>query len=230
MKAMASVKLKPYSPIKPGRWLGFFLWAVFVIGGCAIAWELIQVYTGIGIEARTFGLDGSKWLALLGGWGAILGALISARLTLHNAVKQHTITTLLQMRMSETYIGRVSKVGGVYFPPGAKGIYLVREGAFTEPHKDDHLADLTYVLNYLEFIASAIRYGDLDEGLMRETLRGIVCNLFECGQHYIRHRRKSGENGPNPLLFEHLEWLYRRWFVKDYKRPWLIKPEHLRIK
>lgn len=226
---MASVKLKPHHPIKPGHWLGFFIAAVAVIGVACMAWELWQMSRNISSTERTFGFDGTKWLAFLGGWGAILGALISARITLRNGVKQHTITTLLQMRMSETYIGRVSRVGAVYFPPGEAGIYLVREGAFTQPNDSDRLADLTYVLNYLEFIASAIRYGDLDEGLMKETLRGIVCNLFECGQHYIRNRRKIGQNGGNPLLYEHLEWLYRRWFIEKYRKPWLIRPEHLSI-
>lgn len=177
---------------------------------------------GLEVADRTFGLDGAKWLAFLGGWGAILGALTSAKITLRNAIKQHTIDTLLQMRMSETYIGRVMRVAAVYFPPEG-GLYLVREAALSKPEKGDRLADLSYVLNYLEFIASAIRYGDLDEDLMRESLRGMLCNNFECGHSYIIHRRENGEFGPNPLLFEHLEWLYRRWYVEKYKKKWITR-------
>lgn len=174
-------------------------------------------------EIRTFGFDGSKWLAFLGGWGAILGALTSARLALRNAIKQHTIDTLLQMRMSETYISRVSKVGAAYFPP--EGVYLVRNEALRNPQKGDRIPELSYVLNYLEFISSAIRYGDLDEDLMRESLRGILCNLYECGHSYIVHRRMNGANGPNPLMYEHLEWLYRRWYVEEYRSKWLVRFE-----
>lgn len=220
---MASPKAKPYNPLKPGLWLGFFFWLVFVTGGSSAIWELYQTQSGVEMGGRTFGLDGAKWLAFLGGWGAILAAITTARITIKNAIKQHTITTLLQMRMSETYMQRARVVGRTYFPP--EGIYLVRDEAGAKPEKGDSIPELSYVINYLEFVASAIRYGDLDEGLMRESLRGLVCNLFECARPFIKYLRESGERGPNPLLFEHLEWLYQRWYIEEYRRTWLYRYE-----
>lgn len=222
-KVMASPKAKPYYPLKPGLWLGFFFILIFGAGAIAALWELYQTHETISIEKRTFGLDGSRWLAFLGGWGAILAAIATARITIRNAIKQHTINTLLQMRMSETYMQRAWVVARSYFPP--EGIYLVRDDAGINPVEEDCLPELTYVINYLEFISSAIRYGDLDEGLMKESLRGLLCNLFECAHPYIQHLRNSGATSYNPLLFEHLEWLYRRWYIEDYRRKWLIRQE-----
>lgn len=220
---MASPKAKPHYPVKPGYWLGFFNGAVLLVGAGVAAWEFQQLIAGVDINARTFGLDGAKWLAFLGGWGAISGAITTARITLKNAIKQHTMTTLLQMRMSETYMVRARNVGATYFPPD--GIYLVRDAAGPSPSASDQIPDLTYVLNYLEFIASAIRYGDLDELLMKESLRGLICNLFECARPLIHYWRSSGHTSPNPLLFEHLEWLYIRWYIEKYRRPWLVRLE-----
>ena len=219
---MASRKRPPYNPIKPGYWLGFFFWAVILVGVAAAGLELMQALQKVDVDDRFFGFDGTKWLAFLGGWGAIVGALTSARIAIQNTVKQHTITTLLQMRMSETYMLRAQEVSKRYLISG--GIFLVTPEEAKNSSPEAKIGELTYVLNYLEFIASAIRYGDLDESLMRESLRGMVCNNFETAHTLIQHKRQDGvRNGSNPNLYEHLEWLYRRWFDAKLQKTWLYR-------
>ena len=88
----------------------------------------------------------------------------------------------------------------------------------------DVLEDVTYLLNYYEFIASAIRYGDLDEKLLKESLRGMLCNTYELTRDLISYRRTKSRM-PNLLLYEHLEWLYLRWFIHEYQRPVLTRIE-----
>lgn len=179
----------------------------------------MQTFKKVCVNDRTFGFDGTKWLAFLGGWGAIVGALTSARIAIQNTVKQHTITTLLQMRMSETYMLRAQEVSKRYLTAG--GIFLVTPEEAKNSPPEAKISELSYVLNYLKFIASAIRYGDLDESLMKESLRGMVCNNFETAHDLILHKRTDGmRSGRNPNLYEHLEWLYRRWFDKDLQKEW----------
>lgn len=125
------------------------------------------------------------------------------------------------MRLSETYMGRVTKVNARYHTP--RGIYYVTDEECKTRPPEACLAELSYLLNYFEFIASAIRYGDLDENLLKQTLRGIICTNFEIAHGLIIYSRKNAESGENPRLFEHLEWLYRRWFVQSLKREWLAR-------
>lgn len=214
---MVLPKYKPANPIKPGLWLGFFFWLTMVVGVAVIIAEYPWIVKEESIDNRFFRLDGSKWLAFLGGWGAILGALTTARITLKNAIKQHTMTTLLQMRMSETYMQRARKVSERYLSSNGE-IYILDTENIRNPKPEDCIPELLYVLNYLEFISSAIRYGDLDENLMNESLRGMLCNNYECARALIHERRTLGQGRSNPLLFEHIEWLYLRWFDEKYQR------------
>ena len=218
---MESLKVHPHNPIKPGFWLGFFFWVSFV----SILPILIVEYPWIVAEGeddlRWFKLDGAKWLAFLGGWTALMGVLTSARISLQNTIKQHTINTLLQMRLSETYMLRAQKLTQRYFK--SHGIYYVtQEECETEP-PEACFVEMTYILNYLEFIASAIRYGDLDEKMMKESLRGMLCNNYEAARLLIKHRRKSAQSGINEKLYEHLEWLAMRWTVERLKKPLLVR-------
>src|SRR5690625_469057 len=109
---MAWSESKPSTPIKPGRWLGFFFWSILIAGLLVIAAELVDAKP---VDERPFGFDSTKWLTFLAGWGTILGAFTTARVMLNNAIKQHTISTLLEMRMSEAYMSRSKKVGDRYY-------------------------------------------------------------------------------------------------------------------
>ena len=107
---MVSSRRKPINPVKPGRWLGFFFWVILVAGLLVILIELVDIKP---VDERMFGFDATKWLTFLAGWGTILGAFTTARIMLNNAIKQHTIATLLEMRMSEAYMSRSKSVGAV---------------------------------------------------------------------------------------------------------------------
>lgn len=221
---MVSSKYKPTNPIKPGRWLGFFFWTVLAIGAAVILLECPWLLGAKELDKRTFGFDAAKWLAFLGGWGAILAAITTARVMLNNAIKQHTMTTLLEMRMSEAYMSRSKSVGKRFYSD--EGIYVITKDVVERNAPEDVLIDVTYLLNYYEFIASAIRYGNLDETLMKESLRGMVCNTYELSREFIDFRRKRSAT-PNLMLYEHLGWLYLRWYIGKYKRKALSRLDRI---
>lgn len=78
---------------------------------------------------------------------------------------------------------------------------------------------ITYILNYLEFIAVGIRSGDLDEWVMRRTIRGMVCNLEVALRIYIQESQKIKNLPPRWKVwkprkrkaFEHVSWLAKKW-------------------
>jgi hypothetical protein len=77
-------------------------------------------------------------------------------------------------------------------------------------------AGLRYLLNFYEFMAKGIRAGDLDEDLIRGTLRGTVVACYNDGKH-LRALARNGVQTqgpdfapPQPAAFEHLDWLVIR--------------------
>lgn len=80
--------------------------------------------------------------------------------------------------------------------------------------KLEGIAGIRYLLNYYEFMAKGIRIGDLDEELLRGTLRGGVVSLYRDTQiyrHFIQVGNKNQHQGPiqlpQRLAYEHLTWL-----------------------
>lgn len=213
---MASLNtVHPHNPKKPGLWLGFFI-AVTIASAILVVFGEYP-WKPVANDTRWFKFDGGNWLAFFAGLTALLGALSSSWINLHNAIKQHTINTLLQMRMSETYMARVERLNKRY-GAGAAIYFISKQECETNP-PEACFGDMIFVLNYLEFIASAIRAGDLNEKLMYDSLRGMVCNNFEVARELIKHRRHAAVGGYNEKLFEHLEWLQRRWYVERLSRP-----------
>ena len=93
------------------------------------------------------------------------------------------------------------EVNARYFSPDMK-LYKLTEQERLAKEPDAKLAELGYCLNYLEFISAAVKSADLDEKLMRQTLRGMSCNFYEVAEDYIASTRQN-----SPLSFEHLAWL-----------------------
>lgn len=77
---------------------------------------------------------------------------------------------------------------------------------------------LQYILNYLEFVAVGIRQGELDEALMKQTLRGIVVNVRDFAKPYIAFQRGVSDGKvERPKYLEHFLWLDARWRMKSEK-------------
>lgn len=214
-------RLKEIDPPVPGFWLGIFMWVSLAVL-LAIAyydfnnrdWPVLQIVGGT-----------TNWVAATGAWLALAGWIIGVKTSLRNSVKQHTITTLLQMRMSETYMERAEPVNKKYL--SSDGIYPVTPREIWENRPDSYLAEMTYVLNYLEFLSSAVRHRDLDEKLLNDSLRGMLCNTYEIAHVLISYKRLNGDffgmGKRNPKLYEHLEWLYNRWFDPKLQKEWLTR-------
>ena len=65
---------------------------------------------------------------------------------------------------------------------------------------------LRYVLNYYEYIAVGIKFGDLSEDVLRETLRGNMRRTTKKFLLYIGERQRVDGN-----TYANLMWLYKRW-------------------
>lgn len=212
-------------PKKPGSALGFLLSGIAIVFLTLVLYESWHNAKG---SKSLFDLGKQEWCALIAVVFATVGWIVSAWVTLINAVKQHTINTLLQMRMSEVFIENSSKVNARYL--SKDGVYVLQNKEIEDKSESACLKELLYILNYLEFIASAIRHGELDEKLMKESLRGMFCSTYEASKNLIDRLRApdTNKNGAvNSKVYEHILWLYSLWYDPRLQRKTLIREDVL---
>lgn len=195
---------KPARPaIKPSLWLGFLLaamWLVFA-GFCLWQWKYVPP------EAK-HNLGPQQWVVAFAAITAMSGWIVASVITVRNTVKQHTISTLLQSRLSATYMTYADKVSGHYIA------YDLERKACPSlakaPTDGIDEAALRYILNYFEFIAIGIRKGDLDEAMMKDSLRSILMKNVAMSRQWIDDCRSK-----SPRLYRHLAWLHSRWLPEE---------------
>lgn len=163
----------------------------------------------------------SNWLFLIGVVSAITGWIVSGYITLRNSIKQHTINTLLQSRLSATYMAEARHINKTFFNPGM-GKEPVELSKLIDPDNVDDRAAVDYVLNYFEFLAVGIRHGDLDKNVLKHTMRGILVRLYEKMELYLKYMREDdGKVVRKPTQLEHLTWLYNEW--KDEEKSFISR-------
>lgn len=213
-------------PRKPSFWLGFLLLAVLWAFLILVLNERSMLPFGWGFTKSDF-KSAQDWIALVAALIAVVGFVVSAMVSINNSVKQHTIKLLLESRLSEIYMQHAAVINSTFLSPA--GIICVTE---EEVRNGFRRESISYILNYLEFLAVGIKNGELDERLMRKTLRGMVCNVYEALELYVAVRQKG--TGPrrffgllaprNTATFENLRWLYKYWYVKRLEKPKVLRP------
>ena len=178
---------------RPIRVLGLLLAAV--LGGFSgfVFWQIL-------LPEAALKLNAGQWLVAVAALTAVIGWMSNGIVTVRNSVKQHTVNTLLQSRLSTAYTQKADVVSKAFSPQGQ--IRTLTKEQF-EAHDED-VRSLIYCLNYLEYIALGIRHGDLDEDLMRGSVRGFVIRLSEVAEILLCEQGES-------QTYEHLKWLLARW-------------------
>lgn len=200
MKDLATLNLAARLK-KPSYVLGFVFLGVVLTTAGFMYWQLWTLDS-----SHEWKLKPEHQIAALGVVAAVLGVLIAGWLSLHNSIRQHTITTLLDSRLSETYMRYADILSRHYSDYEARREKnpALREGP---TDKVDILA-LRYILNYFEFIAIGVKRGDFDEETLRDSLRSILRKNVTMSMAWIRL-----EQSKNPRLYTNLMWLFHRWAI-----------------
>lgn len=197
MKDLATPKLAVRLK-KPSHVLGF----VFVVAVCAtVTFYVWQFRLESGHEWK---LKPEHQIAASGVVVAVIGVLIAGWLSIHNSIRQHTIATLLDSRLSETYM-RYADILSRHYSDYEKRRAVNPALRENPTDKVDVLA-LRYILNYFEFIAIGVKRGDFDEETLRDSLRSILRKNVTMSMAWIRL-----EQSGNARLYTNLLWLYHRW-------------------
>lgn len=185
---------------KPGQVLGFVLYGSMILG---CAWLLVHFVPSNYEWAAAVQIHQTGRVGFAVGYLAYLAALWSARTAVVNMVRQHTVNTLLQSRLSDVFIERGEAVSA--------GIALHAKHKSSEaPHvRYVPIASLRYILNFYEYVAVGIKYGDLDEDVMYDTLRSAVMSLCTYFSAYIESEQRT-----NSRYFCNLIDLRNRWALR----------------
>lgn len=173
---------------------------------------------------QTFSGVAATIVAMVGVVSAIATFILNARAQRRAQRKQHTISILLEMRLSERFATLHSQRSTV-FPEYQDVLFEDWNAARIAKPRDDSTAAiktesslnagahaLTSLLNYYEFLAVGIIQKDLDPDLLKNTLRGIMCNLVDDSRLLIAAMRAR-----NPKTYEHLVQLYDDWRIPGSK-------------
>ncbi len=173
---------------------------------CAAALILISAVFGLAklipvfdpSDARTFGVA-SAAAGLLAVCAAAFGWVVAAWMTYRNARVQHTLTFVASRYSNDTF----SK-NAALFNDNLRGRRVDR-ALITElmASKDETeiltLQAVRYMVNYFEFIAVGVICGDLDEQIVRKTLRGNLIHYADRCMPWILELQAD-----NPQTLEHL--------------------------
>jgi len=141
---------------------------------------------------------------------AAMGWMVTSMVTIRNSVKQHTINTLLQTRLSSTYMAEADQINKFFAGKGYSAGACAPLSVIESDEKT--LKAIDYILNFLEFMAVGIKHGDLQEMVLKDAMRGIVVTFTKITQRYIDHCRGVGPGKiERPRAYQNLLWLRDRW-------------------
>ena len=111
---------------------------------------------------------------------------------------------LLQSRLSTAYQQKMQEAIKVY--PATPKLSKIVLGDWNDPNKISAIEGFKYLLNFFEFMAIGIHAGDLDEKMLRESLKSILITLTYVAEEYIKFVRID-----STFTYERLLWLKKRW-------------------
>lgn len=215
--------------MKPRTLLVFLLLLVPLLVVCLVCEEL-SWHWGYdptkGSSVAFFGLDRQGWGVVITAAAAVCGWICTSLVAIQNSVKQHTVNTLLQSRLSVKFLENGDKINTLLIRDGVRKPLSTAD--CNDPARFGELEALRYMLNYYEFIAVGVRQGDLHEPLLKHTIRGIVCGLTITTRKYIELSREAEHarlaqlkdyevQREGPRTYRNLLWLYHKW--KDPSDP-----------
>jgi hypothetical protein len=91
--------------------------------------------------------------------------------------------------------------------------YAISEG---KEIKFPVVESIQYVANFYEFLAAAIKQGDLDDNLLHSTIGNIVLANYDKIQALHNYYQEPDNRGvPTTDVFNESYWLYHEWKKRD---------------
>lgn len=206
MKVLVLLNSKFYISTKPIYLMGFVILGVLVAAFFFSLWVLkFDNWLFLWVLPAP---QITNWGILVAALVAMIGWLVTSIITTRNSIKQHTVTTLLQTRLSAEYMKHASMVNNLLDSDDKLTINL----EFLKTADSDVKNSLTYTLNYVEFLSAGLRCGDFDNLLLKMTMKGIFKNLYSRCKPLLDELRLK-----NSSSMEHFVVVCEHWIAEDKK-------------
>ncbi|MFX5081743.1 DUF4760 domain-containing protein [Acinetobacter baumannii] len=160
-------------------------------------------------------------VTILAAIAAVFGWIFTSRVQIINAIRGHSVQVLMNSRTSTIYLEKVDVAmklrrslikESILEKSNTENVYLtVRR---YKRLNDQERSAVHYLLNFLEFIAIGVRHNNLDESLIKGSLRTILKSNYMLFRFVIEHLR-----GPdNQPIYDQLEALHKRWDEDQYSK------------
>ena len=193
--------------------LGIFFVLAFVAYLCTFVWN----EAGMGPFATLAGASLATMGWLTSAFLAVRNHQLASKAGATAGRKQHTLNILLQMRQSAEF-SKYRQTIYSKFPVGRKlteGDVVAIMGEFREEYDYSPAAAprigefVRYVTNYYEFLCVALEEQDLDETLLKKSLKEIMQRYEEKVRLFIDEAQRQ-----DPLAFKCFRAVVRRWSLE----------------
>jgi hypothetical protein len=162
-------------------------------------------------------------VAVVAATAATIGWILQRQVALDVSRKQHTLSILLQLRQSELFNRHrinlfASYPDGVSIPaadvPTLLSARTLATNYSTNPNGTQTfpmVESVYFICNFYEFLAAAVRQGDIDSHLLRQALGGNIMGVFAKCEHLLNADLKPDPTGqPTSTTWENYWWLVKR--------------------
>lgn len=179
-----------------------------------IIWKTFTLdyqFLNFSLKAKPGTTKTTALVTMLAAIAAVSGWVFTSRVQIINATKTHAMQALMNSRNSTIYVQRVDEAMAIRQKLKDEKKLGVNDLVIVS--KDDYLqlnlaerASIHYMLNFLEFIAVGVRHNNMDEELIKGSLKTILKNNYLMFQPVIEYVRIS-----SPSNYIEMETLHKRW-------------------
>ena len=182
--------------------IDLYIWFVSITLSLFLVWNSYfsdYLFLGLKISKETIFFN-DKFITFLGISSAIIGWLYTVRTQAVTNMRNHSISTIVNARLSDQYNQKIDQIYEI----------LKTNNTLTFEHylklNISEKAVIHYILNYYEFIAVAVKYNELDEDIVKRMMRSQVLKTHATFKEVISELRLESDT-----LFENFIELDKRW-------------------
>ena len=179
-----------------------------------IIWKTFTLdyqFLNFSLKAKPGTTKTTALVTMLAAIAAVSGWVFTSRVQIINATKTHAMQALMNSRNSTIYVQRVDEAMAIRQKLkdekklGVNDLVIVSKDDYLQLNPAER-ASIHYMLNFLEFIAVGVRHNNMDEELIKGSLKTILKNNYLMFQPVIEYVRIS-----SPSNYIEMETLHKRW-------------------
>lgn len=182
--------------------IDFLISICFLTSFLFILWNsyfYTYIFLGLKISKETIFFN-DKFITFLGVVLAVIGWLYTVRSQLNSNMKNHSIQTIMNARLSECYNEKFDSIYEIL--ANDETLTLDKYNSLSPKEK----SVVHYILNYYESVAISIRYSEFEEEIVKSMMRSQVIRTYKTFKEVLDYLKNESSS-----YYEHFHLLHNRW-------------------